>query len=142
MVLGGVFERNPGLQIVCAEGDAGWVPHYLYRMDHAFERHRHWLSAGQALTQRPSEYFLNHVYLTFEDDWPALRQIDAMNPQRLLWANDFPHADSTWPHTQEKIAAQIAGLSDDEVAAVTWRNASELFDHSVPDTVQRDPNAY
>ena len=51
-------------------------------------------------------------------------------------------ADSTWPHTQEKVAAQLAGLSDAEVERVTWRNASELFDHRVPEAVQRDPDAY
>ena len=27
MTLGGVFERHPGLKLVCAEGDAGWMPH-------------------------------------------------------------------------------------------------------------------
>jgi predicted TIM-barrel fold metal-dependent hydrolase len=29
LVLGGVFERNPKLRIVCVEADAGWVPHYM-----------------------------------------------------------------------------------------------------------------
>ena len=36
----------------------------------------------------------------------------------------------------------LAGLSDDAVQRVTWRNASALFRHAVPDAVQRDPNAY
>ena len=27
-------------------------------------------------------------------------------------------------------------------AQLTWRNASELFDHPVPDAVQDDPDAY
>src|SRR5207245_9451358 len=40
LVLGGVFERHPKLRVVCVEADAGWVPHYMYRMDHAFKRHR------------------------------------------------------------------------------------------------------
>ena len=35
MVLGGVFERHPNLKLVVAESDAGWLPHYMYRMDHA-----------------------------------------------------------------------------------------------------------
>ena len=35
LVFGGVFERNEGLKVVCVEADAGWVPHYMYRMDHA-----------------------------------------------------------------------------------------------------------
>ena len=36
LVMGGVFERHPNLSIVCAEADAGWVPHFMYRMDHAY----------------------------------------------------------------------------------------------------------
>src|SRR5436190_7895178 len=43
LVLGGVFERHPKLRVVCVEADAGWVPHYMYRMDHAYKRHRNWL---------------------------------------------------------------------------------------------------
>jgi predicted TIM-barrel fold metal-dependent hydrolase len=34
LVLGGVFERHPALKVVCVEADAGWVPHYMYRLDH------------------------------------------------------------------------------------------------------------
>jgi predicted TIM-barrel fold metal-dependent hydrolase len=55
LVLGGVFERHPHLRVVCAEADAGWVPHFMYRMDHAYKRHRYWLPAGQALSKLPSE---------------------------------------------------------------------------------------
>src|SRR5262245_21624319 len=67
LVLGGVFERHPELKIVCVEADAGWVPHYMYRMDHAYKRHRHWLPAGQ-LSKLPSEYFSENIYTTFQDD--------------------------------------------------------------------------
>src|SRR5499427_2833524 len=66
-ILGGVFERHPRLKLVCVEADAGWVPHYMYRMDHAWERHRYWLPAG-TLSRAPSEYFREHVYTTFQDD--------------------------------------------------------------------------
>ena len=34
--------------VVCVEADAGWVPHYMYRMDHAYKRHRYWLPRGDA----------------------------------------------------------------------------------------------
>ena len=43
-VFGGVFDRVPELYIVCTEADAGWVPHWMYRADHAVERHRNWLA--------------------------------------------------------------------------------------------------
>src|SRR5205809_125860 len=40
-IFGGVFERHSKLKLVCVEADAGWAPHYMYRMDHAYERHRY-----------------------------------------------------------------------------------------------------
>ena len=46
MIFGGVFDRHPELQVVCVEADAGWVPHWAYRADHAFDRHRNWLTAS------------------------------------------------------------------------------------------------
>jgi hypothetical protein len=78
LVLGGVFERHPNLKIVCVEADAGWVPHFMYRMDHAYKRHRYWLPAGRS-SRMPSEYFADNIYVTFQDDWTAFRFADAMN---------------------------------------------------------------
>src|SRR5258708_33959880 len=63
-VLGGVFERHPKLKVVCVEADAGWVPHYMYRMDHAYDRHRYWLPAGRR-PKRPSAHFPRNGYPTF-----------------------------------------------------------------------------
>ena len=39
-IFGGVFERHPRLAIVCVEADAGWAPHWMYRMDHYYKRHQ------------------------------------------------------------------------------------------------------
>ena len=99
-----MFERHPKLKLVCVEADAGWVPHFMYRMDHACERHRYWLTGGP-LTQLPSEYFREHVYTTFQDDWVAFQVKDLCNIRRLMWANDFPHSDSTWPNSQARARA-------------------------------------
>lgn len=127
MLLGGVFERHPRLKIVCVEADAGWVPHYMYRMDHAYERHRNWLPPGQALSKLPSEYFRENVYVTFQDDWVAFKTADLMNWRRLMWANDFPHSDSTWPWSQELLAAHQADLREEQRDAILGGNVAELF---------------
>jgi predicted TIM-barrel fold metal-dependent hydrolase len=127
LVYGGVFERHPGLKIVCVEADAGWVPHYMYRMDHAYKRHRNWMDPGVQLSKLPSEYFAEHIYTTFQDDWTAFRQADHMNWRRLMWANDFPHSDSTWPWSQELLAAQAAQLTAEQQAAILSGNAAELY---------------
>ncbi len=124
-VLGGVFERHPNLKIVCVEADAGWVPHYMYRMDHAFNRHRMWLKAR--IDTLPSEYFREHIYLTFQDDFIAFHSVDQMNWRRLCWANDFPHSDSTWPWSQEMLTEHTSHLTDEQRRSILCDNAAELY---------------
>ena len=51
------------------------MPHYLYRMDHAYKRHRNWLAPGIKLDKLPSEYFSEHIYTTFQDDWVAFKSV-------------------------------------------------------------------
>ena len=128
LVLGGVFERHPRLRVICVEADAGWVPHYMYRMDHAWKRHRNWLPAGQTpLTKLPSEYFAEHIYTTFQDDWVAFKTADLMNWHRLMWANDFPHSDSTWPWSQELLAEHATQLTSDQRRAILCDNVAQLY---------------
>jgi uncharacterized protein len=128
LVLGGVFERHPKLKVVCVEADAGWVPHYMYRLDHAWKRHRNWLPAGMTpLTKLPSEYFAEHIYVTFQDDWVAFKSVDMMNWRRLMWANDFPHSDSTWPWSQEMLAEHAAALTDEQRLAILGGTVAELY---------------
>jgi predicted TIM-barrel fold metal-dependent hydrolase len=127
LVFGGVFERNRALKVVCVEADAGWVPHFMYRMDHAYDRHRNWLPAGQDLSKRPSEYFRDHVYTTFQDDWVAFKVADLMNWRHLMWANDFPHSDATWPWSQEMLAEQGRSLTDAQRRAILCENVAALY---------------
>lgn len=129
-VLGGVFERHPELRVVCAEADAGWAPHYLYRMDRAYERHRYWMPTGE-LSKMPSEYFRENVYLTFQDDWVAFQVRNLCNVRRLMWANDFPHADSTWPRSRELLARHTEGVSEQDKDLILHDNVAELYQLTV-----------
>ncbi|WP_439814181.1 amidohydrolase family protein [Zavarzinia sp. CC-PAN008] len=126
MVFGGVFDRFPQLKVVCVEADAGWAPHYMYRMDHAYKRHRHWME-GETLKKLPSEYFAENIYLTFQDDWVAFKVRNLCNYKRLMWANDFPHSDSTWPWSQEILAEQTKDMNPVERDAILRGNVSELY---------------
>jgi len=125
-IWGRIFERHPGLRLVCVEADAGWAPHFMYRMDHGYKRHRFWMKGGD-MQKLPGEYFREHVYLTFQDDWVAFKMTGMCNPRRLMWANDFPHSDSTWPWSQDLLREQTAVLSDEEKAWILGRNAADLY---------------
>jgi predicted TIM-barrel fold metal-dependent hydrolase len=125
-IFGRVFERNPELKVVCVEADAGWAPHFMYRMDHFYRRHRYWLQFGE-MARLPSEYFKENIYLTFQDDWAAFKVADLLNSNRLMWANDFPHSDSTWPWSQELLSEHGAGLSEAVRQRILRDNAAELY---------------
>ncbi|MBV9418133.1 MAG: amidohydrolase [Alphaproteobacteria bacterium] len=126
LIFGGVFDRHPKLKIVCVEADAGWVPHYMYRMDHAYKRHRYWMKAPP-LEKLPSEYFRENIYTTFQDDYVAFQTKDLVNVRRLMWASDFPHSDSTWPHSQAVLDEQTKGLSEQERNWICHDNVAELY---------------
>ena len=126
LIFGAVFERHPSLRIVCVEADAGWAPHYMYRADHAYKRHRFWMK-GAELAKMPSDYFRQNIYLTFQDDWVAFRMKHMVNIERLMWANDFPHSDSTWPWSQEILAEHTKGLTEAERNKICFDNVKALY---------------
>jgi predicted TIM-barrel fold metal-dependent hydrolase len=125
-IFGKIFERHPNLRVVLVEADAGWAPHFCSRMDHAYKRHRFWMKAGE-LKRLPSEYFYDQVYMTFQDDWVALKNLDILNPRRLLWANDYPHSDSTWPWSHEVLAHHTAHMTDEQIAWILRENVKDLY---------------
>jgi hypothetical protein len=55
---------------------------------------------------------------------------------------DYPHPDSTWPNTQELLRSQLAGFPADIVEQVTWKSASQLFRHPVPERYVDDPELF
>src|ERR1700687_2979807 len=126
-IFGGVFQRHPQLKVVCVEADAGWVPHYMYRMDHAYKRHRAWMLKGRELEKKPSEYFREHIYTTFQDAWVAFAMKDMCNTRRRMWANDFTHSDSTWPWSKEILAEHTKTLSEQEKNWILLANVAELY---------------
>ena len=126
MVLGGVFERHPGLKLVVAESDVGWLPHYMYRMDHA-ARINTMDGIIDGLSKLPSEYIRSNVWATFQDDLTAYHQGELFDHRHLLWASDFPHTDSTWPHSRELIAEQASHLSPEQHQDIFRDNCARLF---------------
>src|SRR5262249_56367927 len=69
MILSGVFDRLPQLEIFFAETRLGWVPFWMEEADYWYERHRHWaerLLFVKPLKQRPSDYVRQHVHFSVQ----------------------------------------------------------------------------
>jgi predicted TIM-barrel fold metal-dependent hydrolase len=125
-IWGRVFERFPQLKLVCAEADAGWVPHFMYRLDHFYHRHRFHQKVPD-MARLPSAQLSENVYFTFQDDAVALHNLDMLNPRRLMWANDFPHSDSTWPWSRQLLRSQTEDITDEQRRWILRENVIEAF---------------
>jgi predicted TIM-barrel fold metal-dependent hydrolase len=125
-VFGGVFDRVPELKLVSVEADAGWAPHWMARADHAYRRHRTNFTCPE-LTQLPSAFVRSNVYMTFQDDWVAFKYREDIGVDRLMWGNDFPHSDSTWPHSQTLLEEHTRDLPDSERRRILRDNVCELY---------------
>ena len=106
LIFGGVFERHPELRVVCVEADAGWAAALDVPRRPRVRPPPQLARSGGAVTRKPSEYFRENVYVTFQDDWVAFQTARMMNHERLLWASDHPHCDATFPNSQQVLAEQ------------------------------------
>ncbi len=127
----GVLDRFPGLRFATIEAGIGWLPWLLTAMDEAYRKHHFWVRPK--LRMLPSEYFRAHGFASFQEDPPGLdlaaryRLVDC-----IMWGNDYPHHEGTWPHSAEAIERTMAGLDDEQRARVLGGNAARLFKFDVP----------
>ncbi|HUJ67704.1 MAG TPA: amidohydrolase family protein, partial [Acidimicrobiales bacterium] len=63
------------------------------------------------------------------DDRTGLRNRDVVGMEQICFETDYPHADSTFPHSKETLAkiSEEAGLSDQELYKLARGNAIKAF---------------
>lgn len=121
----GVLERHPGLQFVVTESECGWLAWALQAMDQMQER-RH--IYRKHLPLRASEYFLRQGHVTITDDAVALDNMHRTGgADRMLWGNDYPHDEGTWPDSGRFIDSIRRTLSSDDAHKLLCGNAARLY---------------
>jgi predicted TIM-barrel fold metal-dependent hydrolase len=127
LIFGGVFDRFPGLRVVSAENDIGWIGNFLERMDGRFARKRYLYPHRLAGDLMPSEYFRRHVSATFMSDYAGMLLRDVIGVDNIMWASDYPHHESTWPHSQEVLAKHFAGVPEADRQKILVDNVTRLY---------------
>jgi predicted TIM-barrel fold metal-dependent hydrolase len=126
----GVIERFPKIKFASVESGIGWVPWALDAMDEAAVKHHLW--AYPKLKKLPSEYFRGNGAATFQEDKPGLMLAEAYNlVDNFMWANDYPHAEGTWPHSAEAIEREMGHLKEESRAKILGLNAAKMFKFDV-----------
>jgi predicted TIM-barrel fold metal-dependent hydrolase len=125
-VFSGVLERFPGLKLVSAENNVGWLPFVIQRWDQAHATSRYMQTTP--LTLRPSEYFHRQVYATFIDDAVGVENRHQIGIDNIMWSSDYPHTASTWPHSRDIIARDFKAAPEAEKWKIVRENVIELYD--------------
>lgn len=122
---GGVLERHPGLHVVLVEVNAGWIAWTMSTLDNYYRDHAGW--SKPKLQELPSDYIRRQVHATFQDDPVAINNLNLTGAACLLWGNDYPHPESTYPHSDEILDGLLANVSEADARAITSGNAMRLF---------------
>jgi predicted TIM-barrel fold metal-dependent hydrolase len=126
----GLFEKFSTLKICTSEGQVGWIPFVAGRFDNEWELAELWEpDLHERVPMPPSHYIKGHVYGSIFDDLPGLLARDQIGMSQIMWENDYPHGDTSFPHSKqmaEKLV-QAAGLTDEETYALLRGNAIECY---------------
>ncbi len=109
------------------EFELAWVPHLLQSMDYTYiERHEEATYRFKS-NMLPSDFFHSNVYLSFQEDEVGIRLRDVIGVDSLMWGSDYPHAESTFPRSQEILDNILKGVPQGERAKIVGGNAMRLY---------------
>ena len=137
LVVSGVFDRFPKLQIYWAENNVGWLPYFYEQIDHEYLTNRFWVERylGVAkLKHLPSEYLREHAHWGFFEDRIGVRLRHEIGVDRIMWSTDFPHLVTRWPKSLQALESQMTGVAQEERWKMVAGNAIKFFHlHHTPD---------
>ncbi len=142
-IFGDTFERFPKLKIALSEGNVGWMAYFLERAEQCLDKQRHWLSRGVPLHGYDNKYdagtaanvdtidirrvFREHIFGCFLQDHTGMQVLDLIGEDNVMCESDYPHADTTWPHSVMVARDCMQGLSEATQLKLLRGNAERLF---------------
>jgi predicted TIM-barrel fold metal-dependent hydrolase len=130
LVVSGVFDRFPKLQIYWAENNVGWLPYFYEQIDHEYTTNRFWAERQLGLPRLkrlPSEYLKQHAHWGFFEDHVGVRLRHEVGVDRMMWSTDFPHVVTRWPKSLQTLDSQMAGVPKEERWDMVAGNAIKFF---------------
>jgi predicted TIM-barrel fold metal-dependent hydrolase len=125
LIFYGVLERFPGLKLVTVENEAGWLPFTVQQWDYYYRRFRE--TKRVPMTKLPSEYMRAQVFSTFFNDTVCGHNLEWWGEDNVMWSNDYPHWNSTWPNSLKVIRRDLGHLPPATQAKVLAGTACRLY---------------
>jgi hypothetical protein len=111
---------------VLVEVNAGWMAWTMNTLDEYFVAHGA-AARKPHLSELPSHYLRRQVHATFQRDPVAIASRAITGVECLMWGNDYPHPEGTYPDSRAVLTKTLAGVGEDDAAAITGGNALRVF---------------
>ena len=121
---GGVLERFPNLRVAFLEGNCGWLPWALYRLDERWEMRKDYCNERMSL--RPSDYFQRQCFISVDVEEDLVADVlKRLGDDNVVISTDYPHADSHWPNAVNHfMAVEMPSASRKKIL---WDNCARLY---------------
>jgi predicted TIM-barrel fold metal-dependent hydrolase len=124
LTLGGVFDQYPGLRLMLTEIRLDWIPATLGYLDRVYDEHRSDLAAKR----KPSDYWISNCMAGASFIHKAeVEMRHKIGVDNILFGRDYPHFESTWPHTTKWLQDAFHGVPEHELRMMLGENAIRFF---------------
>jgi hypothetical protein len=127
MIFAGVFECYPRLQVGSVEHEISWAPHWLKQMDYTYKERPVYRGYQSKEGLLPSDYWRRNMFAVFQEDDAGVEMRHRIGVDNMIWGNDFPHSESTWPRSRQFLDTMFRGVPENEVRKITCDNAARIF---------------
>src|SRR3954469_2596212 len=130
MLWSGVFERFPQMKFGVTEAGCWWLPNLLWFWDRLYLGHKGAEKLGDLgnLSMSPSEYVDRNIFIGSSN---TKRREIAMRYEigidNMLWGNDFPHPEGTWPKSRDWLRKTYHDVPIEETRRMVGEAAAEVF---------------
>jgi predicted TIM-barrel fold metal-dependent hydrolase len=127
IIFAGVCERYPRLKVGSVEHEISWAPHWLRQMDYTYKERPVYSGYKSKEGLLPSDYWRRNMFAVFQEDDVAVQLRHRIGIDNLLWGNDFPHSESTWPRSREFLAQMFHEVPAEDRRKILHDNAVRIF---------------
>jgi predicted TIM-barrel fold metal-dependent hydrolase len=125
----GVLERFGRLRMALSEGQIGWMPFIVERLDSVWHERPVYGNLDDRIKRPPSSYIPDRVYGCVFDDVIGLQIRDRVGLEQIMFETDYPHGDSTWPNSKAVLQRLVdeAHLDEHETYLLARGNAIRCY---------------
>ena len=117
------------------EAGSFWAADLLWMLDDTYNRNhgaRKTANRFSNLTMKPSDYFDRNIKIGSSNT--RRREIGRryeIGVDNIMWGNDFPHPEGTWPYTRQFLKERFWDVPVDETAKMLGLNHAAFYGFDV-----------